>query len=199
MSEPALSEQVYLVLRDTNPEMVMGWLEHFSGEGPWSIGAGSILREKGDAIFSPANSYGYMDGGIDLAYRTHFGPGIQTLLQRFIHNTFGGMLPVGEAVIIPTQNDRIPRMIAAPTMERPSDVKGTQNAYLAMRAGLLKVTQYNRFQRARNEPPIRRILIPGLCTGIGQMDPFESAAQMRRAFDEVEREGIPDLHTEATK
>ena len=128
-----------------------------------------------------------MDGGIDLAYRSHFGPGIQTLLQRFINNKFGGMLPVGEAVIIPTYNERIPLMIAAPTMEYPSDVKDTQNAYLAMKAGLMKVIEYNRFQRERNEVMIRRILIPGLCTGIGQMDPFVSAAQMRKAFDEVEQ------------
>ena len=181
-----MSDQVYLVLRDINPEMVMAWLEHFSGEGPWSIGAGSILRDEGDAVFSPANSYGYMDGGIDLAYRTHFGPGIQTLLQRVINSRFGGVLPVGEAVIIPTQDARIPLMIAAPTMERPSDVRDTQNAYRAMRAGLLEVMEHNRFETGRNAPTIRRILIPGLCTGIGRMDPFVSAAQMRRAFDDVE-------------
>jgi O-acetyl-ADP-ribose deacetylase (regulator of RNase III) len=144
------------------------------------------LREKGDAIFSPANSYGYMDGGIDLAYRSHFGPGIQTLLQRFINSKFSGMLPVGEAVIIPTYNEKIPLMIAAPTMETPCDVKDTQNAYIAMKAGLMKVIEHNQFQTERNEATIRRILIPGLCTGIGQMDPFVSAAQMRRAFDEVE-------------
>src|SRR5262249_45896548 len=133
----------YLLLRDRNPEMAMAWADVFSDEGPWSVGCDNILRQKGDAIVSPANSYGYMDGGIDLAYRNHFGLGIQNRLQAYLQKVHNGFLPVGEAVIIQTMNDRIPLMIAAPTMERPTDVSLTQNAYIAMLAILRRVREHN--------------------------------------------------------
>jgi O-acetyl-ADP-ribose deacetylase (regulator of RNase III) len=145
----------------------MAWLGAFAGEGPWSIGAGNILGQRTDAIVSPANSYGYMDGGIDLA------------------KSFAGCLPAGQAVIIPTLHQRIPHLIVAPTMERPQDVSGIDNAYAAMKAALGAVTEFNRRASESHASPIHRILCPGLCTGIGRMDPFESSRQMRRAVDEV--------------
>jgi O-acetyl-ADP-ribose deacetylase (regulator of RNase III) len=178
MNEPT---PVYLVLRDKSPEMVMAWLEAFSDDGPWSVGSGDILRTKADAIVSPANSYGYMDGGIDLAYRNFFGLGLQNRLQAVLQRDFNGCLPVGQAVVIPTLKESIPHMVAAPTMERPHNVANTENAYVAMKAALRAVQEFN----GRSKEPIQKILIPGLCTGIGRMDPFVSAKQMRRAFDEI--------------
>jgi O-acetyl-ADP-ribose deacetylase (regulator of RNase III) len=176
---------LYLVLRDTNPEMVMAWLEYFADEGPWTIGAGDILRAGGEAIVSPANSYGYMDGGIDLVYRNFFGLGLQNRLQALLQEKYGGFLPVGEAVVISTQHERIPYLVAAPTMEKPGDVSRTDNAYRAMKACLLKTLEYNRRQMATGGKIIQRLLVPGLATGVGGMDPFTSAEQMRRAWDEV--------------
>jgi O-acetyl-ADP-ribose deacetylase (regulator of RNase III) len=175
----------YLLLRDINPDMVMAWLDVFSDPGPWSVGSNNILRQKGDAIVSPANSYGYMDGGIDLAYRNHFGLGIQNRLQRYLEHARNGFLPVGDAVVIQTNNDLNPLMIAAPTMERPSDVSQTENAYLAMRAVFRCVRDYNAAARERGERGVHRILVPGLATGIGCMSVDESARQMRRAADEA--------------
>jgi O-acetyl-ADP-ribose deacetylase (regulator of RNase III) len=169
------------MLRDASPEVVLAWLESFSDEGPWSIGSGNILHARADAIVSPANSHGFMDGGIDLAYRNFFGIGIQNRLQTIIQRDFKGCLPVGQAVIIPTLKESIPHMVAAPTMERPRNVANTENAYIAMKAALEVVRLFNE----KSDTPIRKMLVPGLCTGIGRMDPFVSAGQMRRAFDEV--------------
>lgn len=172
---------LFLILRDTTPEMVIAWLEAFSDDRPWSIGSGNILHSKADAIVSPANSYGFIDGGIDLAYRNFFGLGIQNRLQTVIQRDFNGCLPVGKAVIIPTLKESIPHMVAAPTMERPHNVAKTDNAYIALKAALEAVRLFNE----RSGSPIHKVLVPGLCTGIGRMDPFVSAKQMRRAFDEV--------------
>ncbi len=175
----------FLLLRDINPEMVMAWLDIFDDYGPWSTGSNNILHQRGDAIISPANSYGYMDGGIDLAYRTHFGLGLQNRLQHYLEEKFGGMLPVGQAIIIPTMKEGIPHMIVAPTMDRPRDVSKTQNAYVAMKAALAAVAEYNQRAAESGTPAIYRILCPGMCTGIGMMNPFVSARQMRQAVDEV--------------
>ena len=163
----------------------MAWMDAFSEYGPWNVGSGNILRSKGDAIVSPANSYGYMDGRIDLAYRNHFGLGIQTLLQHLIEQNWNGMLPVGEAVIVPTKNEAIPHLIAAPTMERPKDVSTTENAYVAMVAALRVVKRYNAWAQSNEQGEIHRILVPGLCTGIGGMKVDTAARQMRRAVDEA--------------
>jgi O-acetyl-ADP-ribose deacetylase (regulator of RNase III) len=175
----------YLVLRDRNPEMAMAWADVFVDEGPWSIGCDNILRLKADAIVSPANSYGYMDGGIDLAYRNHFGLAIQNRSQLYLKQSHNGFLPVGKAVLIPTMNDRIPLMIAAPTMERPTDVSGTDNAYIAMLAVLRRVAEHNTRALDRGERLIHRVLVPGLATGIGCMSFDESARQMHRAVTEI--------------
>ena len=66
------------------------------------IAIGSILEESADAIVSPANSFGYMDGGVDLAYSRFFGFELQDRLQAYLHEHYFGELPVGSAVIIQT-------------------------------------------------------------------------------------------------
>jgi hypothetical protein len=49
-------------------------------------------------------------------------------------------------------------------MERPRKVANAENAYIALKAALAAVQEFNR----RSTPPIKRILIPRLCTGIGR-------------------------------
>ena len=49
---------------------------------------------------SPANSYGFMDGGIDLAYSQFFGWGVREKLQYKILNSHHGELLVGQAEIL---------------------------------------------------------------------------------------------------
>jgi hypothetical protein len=68
-------------LRDIDDEVVQSWKKHFKGMEDVSISNGDIFELKADAIVSPANSFGYMDGGIDLVYITRFGWELQTRLQ----------------------------------------------------------------------------------------------------------------------
>src|SRR5262245_57149923 len=77
---------------------------------------GSILDLTCDAVVSPANSFGFMDGGIDLVYSRHFGWHIQERLQSLIKDRHNGELLVGQAEIVETDNPTIPYVIAAPTM-----------------------------------------------------------------------------------
>ena len=178
-------EQFYLMFRSTDPEMALAWTQYFSDSGPWSFGIGDILREKADAIVSPANSFGHMDGGIDRAYRNFFGLGIQNRVQSSIKINSDGELPVGKALIIPTSNIKIPMLIVAPTMKTPKDIRGTDNVYHAMRAVVEKTLLYNQYQAEHDEKGIRDILVPSLGTGYGMMNPFDSAEQMRKAIDDI--------------
>jgi protein-tyrosine phosphatase len=75
-------------LRDINPNMIASWQERFAGhERKVTVSCGDIFGAPVHgvtAIVSPANSFGFMDGGIDLAYSRHFGWGLQTRLQKLL-------------------------------------------------------------------------------------------------------------------
>ena len=80
-----------------------------------TVHRGSILDVAADAVVSPANSYGFMDGGIDALYVDHFGDDIQLRVRRQIHDHHAGELLVGMADIVETGHSAIPFLIAAPT------------------------------------------------------------------------------------
>jgi O-acetyl-ADP-ribose deacetylase (regulator of RNase III) len=63
---------------------------------------GSILDLNVDAVVSPANSFGFMDGGIDRLYSQHFGWEVQDRLQELIRSRHHGELLIGTAEIVPT-------------------------------------------------------------------------------------------------
>lgn len=169
-----------LHLRDRNPAVVAAWRYFFDDVPDVTISEGDILELGGDAIVSPANSFGWMDGGIDLAYRERFGTRIERVVQTGIQTAFDGELPVGQAFIVGTDDSRIQNLVVAPTMRVPGPVIGTVNAYLAMRAALL----------AARERPDVTLLCPGLCTLTGRMSPHRAAFQMRHAWrDAIQHEG----------
>lgn len=166
-------------LRDIKAEMITAWNEAFDGTSGVEVSHGDIFGERADAIVSPANSFGFMDGGIDMVYTRHFGWGLSERLRAHLAEAHHGELPVGQAAIVPTGDECIPWLISAPTMRVPSDVSETVNAYLAFRATLRAVAAFN----AAGHGPIRSILSPGMCTAIGRM-PFSRAAhQMRHAYN----------------
>ena len=168
-----------IALRDLNPALIAAWEEAFEGVPGVEIEEGDIFEVAADAIVSPANSFGFMDGGIDLVYSRHFGWDLQDRLQARIEADWGGELPVGMATVVETQDPEIPFLICAPTMRTPDVVAGTMNAYLAFRATLRAVQQHN--QQATR--PITSILCPGLGTAVGHMPPRQCAQQMRMAYD----------------
>jgi O-acetyl-ADP-ribose deacetylase (regulator of RNase III) len=166
---------IRLHFRDKNPAVVSALAAEFAGCVDVEVSSGNILRLAGDAIVSPANSFGWMDGGIDLAYLNRFGQWLQPALQGAIAEHFGGELPIGQALIVETHDGSIPFMISAPTMRVPAPVPHSNHAYLALRAALRVATI---------QPGIQSVLCPGLCTLTGRMHPAVAAAQMRRAYDE---------------
>lgn len=174
---------LYLKFRSKDNEMILGWMEYFPDRTKSSWGYDYIIQGKADAIVSPANSYGYMDGGIDQVYLNHFGLGLQANLQKQIKEKHNGKLEVGKAIIIPTKDLKIPKMIAAPTMETPGDISDTDNVYKAFKAVLEETLKYNH----NNKKQIQEIIIPGMGTGVGRMKPFKAAEQMKQAYDTVKQ------------
>lgn len=178
-----------LHLRDRNEPLVDALRRELRGVPGVEVSCGDIFDVAADAIVSPANGFGFMDGGIDLAYSERFGWDLQERLQETIRREHAGELCVGEAVIVETLSPDLPWLVSAPTMRVPSDVSGSVNAYLALRAALLAVSRH------RGSPRIERVLSPGLCTSVGRMPPGRAARQMAYAWSVVAQGQAPAPRT----
>ena len=176
-----------IILCDLYQPVVDAWERAFAGCPDVEIRRGDLTEVPADAYVSAANSFGEMGGGVDWALRERFGFEIEVRVMETIAEQYG-KLPVGQALIVETEDGEVPYLIVAPTMEVPSNVAHTQNAHAAMRAVLL---QWREFERAHPEQ-ILSIAVPGLCTGTGLMNPDISARQMRLAYDEFAANGGVD-------
>jgi len=156
--------------------MARAWASHFGPQPNVQVHEGDILAQQADAILSPANSFGFMDGGIDLAYSHFFGWSLQDRLQETIRTEHAGELPVGNVVVVPTNNNDIPYLVSAPTMRVPGNIADSVNVYLAFRAALLAV---------KVSKEINSLLSPSLGTGVGGMPVERAARQMYAAYAEV--------------
>jgi len=170
-------EKLYLI--DSKPELCDKWRQVFSSYPEVEVLTGDYFQQSADAIVSPANSFGIMDGGLDLAIRNELGFQIETDIQDVILNKYHGEMPIGSAEIINTNHNKWSFIIAAPTMRIPENIAFTLNAYNAFRAILIAIYRFNESQSKR---PIQSLVCSGLGTGIGSMEPVKCAAQMRAAY-----------------
>lgn len=180
MLDNMLPERIFLI--DRSPRLVSAWDEAFDEYDEVSAHEADFFSQPADAMVSPANSFGIMDGGLDLAIRDELGFATQQAVQDAIVAQHHGELPVGAAEIVATGHDKWPYLVAAPTMRVPESVAHTTNAYLAFRAILLAI---RRFNEAASEPRIASVVCPGLGTGIGGLEPRRCAVQMRMAYKQV--------------
>ena len=190
-----------IVLTAVDETLANAWAT-FCGDAPGvRVHRGSILELRCDAVVSPANSFGFMDGGIDLAYRQRFGRQVQERVQGAIVERRYGELLVGDALIVETGDPDLPFLIAAPTMRVPMMVRDTPNAYLAARAVFLLI-KHGRFDDGTPVASrVASVALPGLATGIGRMGPATCAHQVRRAIDDVLGDGyhLPRTWAEASE
>ncbi len=171
--------------------MVDAWREAFADFENVEAIQGDYFSIHADAMVSPANSFGFMDGGLDKAIRDKLGVSIQEKVQKVILEKYHGELPVGMAEIVETNHAHWRFLVGAPTMRVPENISQTLNAYLSFRAILLAVKRFN--ESATNQI-IQSLLCPGLGTATGRMPPRKCAAQMRVAYNHLyERARIPDF------
>lgn len=192
-----------IILVSIDEALANAW-EQFCGNLEMvTVHHGSIFQVACDAVVSPANSFGFMDGGIDMQYSQRFGWHVQDRLQSLIRERHHGELLVGAADMVETDFPQIPYLIAAPTMRIPMILRDSVNAYLAARAVLLLV-KYGVMQSGnRKGTPIKDLVsavaFPGLGTGVGRLGPNRCAHQVRVAIEEVllEERSFPRTWAEA--
>jgi len=101
-----------IILTAMEGVLAEAWQKHCGDLEMVHLHEGSILELQCDSVVSPANSFGFMDGGIALAYSHHFGWGVQQSLQKRIRTRHHGELLVGK----PRWSRRTTR--ASPTSSR---------------------------------------------------------------------------------
>jgi O-acetyl-ADP-ribose deacetylase (regulator of RNase III) len=181
-----------ITLIDRSQLLVDRWKEQFSDCQAVEVMTGDYFQRPADAIVSPANSFGIMDGGIDLAIRDQLGFSVEKNLQTVIIEHHHGELPVGSAEVIETNDGRWRYLIAAPTMRVPEPVPFSINAFLAFRAILLAAENFN---KRLGKPEIGSLVCCGLATGVGQLSPNKCAVQMRMAYHVMNSPSrIPSIH-----
>lgn len=162
--------RIFLV--DIQPDIAAALQLAFAEFPSVSVMCSDILAVAQNAVVSPANSYGFMDGGVDQAYSDFFGPNVERLVQDAIALRPEG-LPVGASLTVATGHPRIPYLVVAPTMLMPEAAEASA-CYRAMRAVLREL--------ARLPEVARQLYCPGLATGTGCVPPQEAADAMAQAY-----------------
>ncbi|MBX7221826.1 MAG: macro domain-containing protein [Blastocatellia bacterium] len=183
-----------LILTSLQEPLAAAWKTYCGDLDFVQVQHGSIFEVQCDALVSPANSFGFMNGGIDLLYSQRLGWHVQERLQEAIRQQHHGELLIGAAQIVETDHPDFPFMIAAPTMRYPMMITETANPYLAARAVFLN-WRFGFFPTGRyaGQPVstiIRTIAMPGLRTGVGCVAPDACARQVRAAIDDILLEGF---------
>jgi len=163
-------------LIDRNKEMYNQWNLQFKDCKDVITHCGDFFSLKTDCVVSPANSFGYMDGGLDMVISRKLGWQVQEKLQKQIQEKYFGELLVGQAELVETDLAEIPFCISAPTMRVPQILKDTVNVYLASKAIFYLLKKENR---------IKTVTISGLGTGVGQVPYDVCAKQMKQAYTDI--------------
>lgn len=159
---------------DLNPLFVMEAHHHLMQlPNVIEVAHRSVLDRPTDAVVSPANSFGFMDGGVDWAYLQFFGTDLQTRVQMVIRLQKFQELLVGSAVVVPTYHEAIRFVIVAPTMRVPKIITDPGDVMLAARAAIRVALDF-RFDH---------IVMPGMGTGCGQVQPDIAARAMRAGIE----------------
>jgi O-acetyl-ADP-ribose deacetylase (regulator of RNase III) len=133
----------------------------------------SVVDRPVDAVVSPANSFGFMDGGVDWAYLQFFGAELQTRVQMVIRLQKFQELLVGDSIVVPTYNEAIRFLIVAPTMRVPKIITDPADVMLATRAAVRMACNFR----------MGHIVMPGMGSGCGQVLPDVAARAMRSGIE----------------
>ena len=133
-----------------------------------------MKKESVECVVSPANAYGLMDGGYDLAITSWFGDKLQERAQKYIIKNYFGEQPVGTSFIINASNNG-QKLIHTPTMQTPRRIVDDFIIYQCMRSTLI----------CAYKNKVKSIVIPLFGGGIGGVSAKVIAKMMRLAYDQI--------------
>ena len=168
--------KIYLL--DRNYTIVECWRDFFKDCEDVEIVCDDFIRFMNshdvECIVSPANSFGLMDGGYDLAISKYFGWGLQKKVQQYLIDNLCGEQPVGTSIIVDINDKQ--KLIHTPSMRVPSTIKDPLVIYNCMRTCLMLAKQNN----------IKSIVIPAFGGECGNVVYSVVAEMMYKAYLQVQ-------------
>jgi O-acetyl-ADP-ribose deacetylase (regulator of RNase III) len=177
-----------LVLVAVDEPMASAWDTVAARRERVRVHRGSVTELVVDCVVSPANSFGWMRGGIDGVYAGWL-PGIEDRVRAAVRDEARGELPVGETVIVAT-GAAAPApgwLISAPTMRLPGERlhAGGAAAGAAARAVLLRWRDGLLPDGRPVRDAVGSLALPGLGTGVGGLAPSVCARQVAAALNDL--------------
>ena len=175
--------KIYLL--DINKDMTDAWCKYFKDIEDVEIVHdyfNNFMDNHFDieAVVSPSNSFGLMDGGYDKAITDYFGEELMKTVQDNILELYYGEQPVGTcmSVIIPhiCHNKKFPMyLLHTPSMRTPEVIKDTRIIYQCMRTTLIEA----------NLLALDNIVIPAFGGLTGRVSCDEVAKMMYLAYKQI--------------
>ena len=167
-----------IFLLDRKQNMVKCWNKYFSTidnvEVVYDDFENFMDTHNVECVVSPANSFGLMDGGYDLAITKWFGNSLMKKVQKYIIDNFCGEQPVATSFLIDTGYKNI-KLIHTPTMREPDAIKEPLVIYQCMRTTLIEAIKYE----------VDSIVIPAFGGACGALDYELIAKMMYQGFNQV--------------
>lgn len=179
--------KIYLL--DINKEMTDSWQRFFKDVSNIEIHNMDFntfmkAHEDVEAIVSPANSFGLMDGGYDKAIIDYFGKDLMKDVQKSILLKWYGEQPICTSITVPITNRTIVDnmgnrkyavLIHTPTMRTPEVITDSKIIYHCTRSTLIEAMKQG----------VKSIVIPAFGGCTGQVDKREIANMMRLAYEQI--------------
>ena len=149
---------------------------------------GSITTCEVEAIVNPANSFGYMGGGVAGVIKKVGG---QVIEDEAIAQA---PVQVGEAVLTSAGDLICHKIIHAPTMHSPAEKTDAHKVFCATKAAL----------ELADKEGFKSIAMPGMGTGVGGLNKLEAAKVIVKAikcvkFQSLEKILLIDIDEEMVK
>ena len=174
-----------ITLLDINKNMTDAWSKYFKDIENVEIVHNYFSNfmdenQDVDAIVSPANSFGLMDGGYDKAIIDYFGEKLMKSVQQAILIRWYGEQPVGTSMSVPIKNKivnggRYALLIHTPSMRTPEQIVDTRIIYQCMRTTLIEAIKQG----------VDHVVIPAFGGLTGRVPCEEIAKMMFFAYKQV--------------
>ncbi|MBW2991197.1 macro domain-containing protein [Candidatus Woesearchaeota archaeon] len=137
----------------------------------------SITTIEVDAVVNPANSFGFMGGGVAGVIKKVGGNEIEeeAIAQAPIQ--------VGEACVTTSGDLVCKKIIHAPTMHNPAEKTDSHKVLCATKAAL----------ELADNSGFKSLALPGMGTGVGGLDKLEAAKTMVKAIKETEFKSLEKI------
>ena len=140
----------------------------------FEVEEGNPLAFDVDAIVSPANTKGIMNGGYDAVLRRFFGVTIEYIVQQYLEKF---KIDVGQAIAVKTGHPKVNWLIVTPTVSVNGEgLSGHESVSYACAYNAVKVAH----QRG-----VKYLGMTGLGSGVGGLDRRISARQQVQGIEDA--------------